>query len=136
MTINLDAIKARAEDAREDVPALLAEVERLRAERDRFEALAASRGDELDPDRHESIDSFLGVFYGDHVVIRDRASCLWLAWESENGDWYASRSRAEDDGAFSADDPWRPIGPEPIEHLPLPWLVWQPGYALASAGGE
>lgn len=142
--------------ARQDIPWLLSEIERLTTESGETVHPRSSapctecvedaarlgakvehlkdRVERLDPIRFESMDDFLDRLWGDEVVIRDGSSRLWLAWETQDGDWLASRPRAEDDYAHSADDPWRPVGPEPIERLPLPWLVSQPGYAPTEVG--
>ena len=69
---------------------------------------------------HESADSFYEAIYDDVVLIHDRHGQFWLAWETENGDWFASRSRCEDDDRGPDGDPWRPVGPAPLDALPFP----------------
>lgn len=77
---------------------------------------------------YRNAEDFCAAEIGDQTTIRDGYGRLWLAWETEAGDRWAVRPRDEDDVAHSADDPWRPVGPERIEHLPLPWLVQVPAY--------
>jgi hypothetical protein len=68
---------------------------------------------------HEDMDSFWDAVYDDEVVIRDAERRIWLAWETENGNWYAVRPRSEDDPERYG-DPCRPVGPFPVENLSFP----------------
>lgn len=77
---------------------------------------------------HHTSEDFYDAIYGDTVTIRDGIARLWLAFESEDGDWFAVRPRHEEDGRGSEKDPWRPIGPLPLDKVPLPWLASIPDY--------
>lgn len=70
-------------------------------------------------DTHENIASFWDAAYDDEVVIRDARNRIWLAWETESGNWFAVRPRSEDDFE-PLTDTWRPVGPAPVVGLPFP----------------
>lgn len=55
-------------------------------------------------------------------AIRSADYVWWLAWSNDYGDWFASRGPHEDD-PIREDDPYRPVGPVPIETVPLPWVA-------------
>lgn len=59
------------------------------------------------------------------ACLRDANGELWIAFCTDDGDWYAVRPRGEDDGkSLDAGDPFRPIGPVLVEHdVPIPWVV-------------
>lgn len=81
--------------------------------------------------KHEGIDGFYTAEHTEMLIVR-AAGEAWLAWETEDGDWFAIRPRSEDDAEGSEEDRWRPIGPEPIESLNFPITVapalaaWEP----------
>lgn len=81
---------------------------------------------------HEDIDSLYDAEHDDHLLVRDAAHRLWLAWETEDGDWFAVRARDEDDSELNVDvgDRWRPIGPCPISLLHYPVTVVHANDAL------
>ena len=71
---------------------------------------------------HETEDSFLESADHPEYAIRDGLFRWWLAWCTEDGDWYAVRPFSEDDGPRSdAPDAYRPVGPMPLESVELPW---------------
>lgn len=55
-------------------------------------------------------------------AIRDGEYQWWIAWGTEDGDWYAVRPPSEDDPTREV-DPHRPIGPTPLDHVSLPWVA-------------
>lgn len=69
---------------------------------------------------HLNPQSFEEAIYGDMVVLEDDSKRAWLAWESEDGEWYASRPRDEEDAPGPEDDRWRPIGPMGLCEVPFP----------------
>ncbi|WP_311208755.1 MULTISPECIES: hypothetical protein [unclassified Aeromicrobium] len=81
---------------------------------------------------YETEEAFYGAEPSDTVVIRDNGGEQWQAWSTEDGDWYVTRPRNEDDGHGPDEDINRPIGPLPLDALPLPWTVWQLGYSEVS----
>lgn len=75
----------------------------------------------VDEDSYEQLFEILD----DEAVLRDGDGRVWLAWGTEDGEYWAVRPRDEDDGK-SADGAWHPVGPVSIEGLPYPWLVVWP----------
>lgn len=55
-------------------------------------------------------------------AIRDAEYASWLAWGTEDGEWYAVRPPSEGDEPTEA-DPFRPVGPVHLDSLPLPWAA-------------
>lgn len=55
-------------------------------------------------------------------AVRDAEYRWWLAWSTEDGDWYASSPPHEDD-PLPEGDPYRPVGPVALESLALPWMT-------------
>lgn len=68
---------------------------------------------------HENIESFHEAEYSEHMIVLAEGD-LWLAWESEDGEWWVTRPRHEDDAAGPEGDPSRPIGPSPLDGLQFP----------------
>lgn len=72
---------------------------------------------------HEDFDSFHEAEHDEALVIRDGRGDPWLAFQTEDGDWYAVRPRHEDDEPYSEHDPWRPVGLVEVESLRYPLHV-------------
>lgn len=70
--------------------------------------------------QHETFEDFADQEYADQVLIRDHTGELWLAFETEWGDWLAVRSRGEGDVEVAEPDRWRPVGPDSVEGLAFP----------------
>ena len=78
---------------------------------------------------HGTAEGFYEAAYAGVVTVRDARQRLWLAWEDQDGEWWVCRPRDEEDPVSGWDGhPWAPIGPEPLDRVPLPWLVSVPEY--------
>ena len=71
---------------------------------------------------HETFSHFLDAAHDDLLIIR---SCgeLWLAWETEDGEWFAVRPRSDEDQDGPDGDRWRPVGPTPVESMTFPLVA-------------
>ncbi|MCQ9367365.1 hypothetical protein NQ036_03770 [Brevibacterium sp. 91QC2O2] len=69
--------------------------------------------------KHQTIESFLDAAHSDQLLMRSGGE-VWLAWETEEGEWFAARPRNEDDPVIVTGDRWRPCGPTLVEDLKFP----------------
>lgn len=65
-------------------------------------------------------EEFLAAELNSDLVLCDAVGDLWLAWEDDYGDWWAIRSRGEDDHPGPKGDEPRPVGPNRISSLRFP----------------
>ena len=75
----------------------------------------------------KTMDDFYAAEYDDWVVIRDAKHDVWLACESDHGDWWAVRPRGEEDDHLHRYDQDRPVGPLLVETLWFPIKVRRVG---------
>ncbi len=68
---------------------------------------------------HETIEDFYAAEHTELMVVT-AAGDIWLAWETEDGEWWVTRPRHEDDAEGPEGDKQRPVGPSPLESLPFP----------------
>jgi hypothetical protein len=73
--------------------------------------------------RYEDFDSFDAAQH-DAVIIQDARFDVWVAFQTDGGDWLAVRPRNEgEEPSGEDDDRWRPLGPEDVEGLSYPISV-------------
>lgn len=68
---------------------------------------------------HDTIEDFYASEHGDFMTVVAEGE-VWLAWETEDGDWWAFRPRHEEDRDGPEGDRFRPVGPTPLESLRFP----------------
>lgn len=71
---------------------------------------------------HNTPEEFYDAVHDDMLVIRSVGE-HWLAWEDEDGDWFAVRPRSDEDVRGPGGDRWRPVGPTLVEALTFPITV-------------
>lgn len=76
---------------------------------------------------YETVEDFYEAADEAEYAVRDADCAWWLAWCTENGDWYAVRPLSEDDEGPSGEeaftDPVRPVGPVHMDDLTAPILT-------------